>query len=104
PFVAGVLEVAGDVGPTVDLIHRVQAGGFGACGTRQQAFQRLRIHVVRPQEVVQVVTAVFANEQSTQLFREFQVVGAGDQVRIAGVAQAVGRARGQVFAGNKNGS
>src|SRR5256885_4945180 len=34
--VTGVLEVAHDVGPAVDLVHGMQAGGFAACGNRHQ--------------------------------------------------------------------
>ncbi len=94
--VAGVLEVAHHIHPAVHVIDALQASALGTRRGGEDAAELLGIDVVRPEKVVDMHAAVFADEQGAQLFRELDVVGVGDLVRIGEIAQGIGR--GQVFA------
>ena len=96
--VTGMLEIAHDVSPAIELIHRVQTGRLAARRDGHDARQLLGVDVVGPQEVVDMLTAVFADEERAHSFRKLEVVGVGHLVGVGGIAQGV---RGNVLPGQQ---
>ena len=53
---AGMLDIGGDIGMTIDdVVINLQAGVFAARGAAEDACELLGIDVERPREVVQVI-------------------------------------------------
>ena len=60
-----MLDIAGDVGMSVDVVVNLQAGVLAACGPAEDAGELLRIDVERPGEVVQVVARILSDEKGS---------------------------------------